>query len=84
MAEVSSLSMEQLEEITVGPVGSKFQVEVRHADDSSESIELVRATFPIKGSTLSRKSSAWQRLMMVDDSPRSMPMDGSLCGTYQN
>jgi WD40 repeat protein len=46
--EVSSLSIEQLDEITVGPVGSKFQLEVRHADGSSESIELVRANFSIK------------------------------------
>ena len=47
--EVSSLSVEQLDEVTVGPVGSKFQLEVRHADNSSESIELVRANFSIKG-----------------------------------
>jgi WD40 repeat protein len=50
MAEVSSLSREQLQEMMVGPAGSKFVVEVSHADDSSENIELVRATFPIKGS----------------------------------
>jgi WD40 repeat protein len=50
MAEVSSLSKEQRQEIMVGPAGSKFVVEVRHADDSSENIELVRATFPLKGS----------------------------------
>jgi WD40 repeat protein len=50
MVEVSSLSEEQLKEVMVGPAGSKFVVEVRHANDSSEKIEIVRATFPLKGS----------------------------------
>jgi WD40 repeat protein len=69
--EVSSVSVEQLDELTAGPVGSKFQVEVRHADNSIESIELVRATFSIKG----RHSAAIVSLAASQDGRRLASID---------
>ena len=69
--EVSSLSIEQLDEVTVGPVGSKVMVEVRHADNSSESIELVRANFSIKG----RHSAAILGLAASQDGRRLASID---------